>query len=214
MKIILTTLTFFILLQTSQVNAGLIVGFKNWSFSQSFQSWNTLSTRYDVNGRANCSSPSCRLTYWASSDELDEMLMIAIRNELFDGGPLFADFVGPPSLCESSSISCVWHGWLREESLLDPVLALSADIAGFCIPGDSCQASFTRNGANLSYQPKTFADEGGSGGVAITGHWTYVKVNTPSVTSLVMLCLFAMVFVRKTTNGKLISTFLRYKRQS
>jgi len=207
-KFISTILALFVLLQASSASA-VIIGFKDWSFIQTLENWNDLNTSYDSNGV--CIASGCGDTIWASSSELAEMLRTANLDSLVtDGLPLPKLLGQRPSICYDDDSYCVWTGWLRDEDPIDFDLALSffvlveCDFLGRCGAAQSQFASFD----------KTFADEGASGGIAITGHWAYTHVNTPSTITLFALGLFTMLFVRKTSNLRLINTFFGYRRQS
>lgn len=190
-------LIFLIVLFPFQAKANFIVGDKSWSFTQTFSSWNELATQYKTNGQ----SINNRLHYWASAAELEQMLSMVNVLDLVsfdvDGYPLLIN--ERPSLCpDLSPVSCVWHGWLRDEDLVDPELAISAVFVGGCTPDPELTYNCSVGGGALtSGLPKIFADEGGSGGPAITGHFTYMKVSTPNILLFFISSTLGMVVLRK-----------------
>ena len=212
MKFISTILALFVLLQASSASA-VIIGFKDWSFIQTLENWNDLNTRYDSNGK--CIASGCGDTIWASSSELADMLAISNFSELLTNELPVPKLLGQnPSVCFTNAGTCIWHGWLRDEDPLDFELAMSFITEARCGHFRDLFSNCSVSGWSFASLNKTFADEGGSGGVAITGHWAYTHVNTPSALTLYALGLFTMVFVRKTANIRLISTFFGYRRQS
>jgi hypothetical protein len=219
MKLISIILAFSILFLASHANA-VIIKSKDWSFKATNESWNSISTRYDKNGRLECTSKPCAREYWASSDELTKMFDFASINELISGvivensGDSFVNsiFLGSGPSLSVGLISNIWHGWLREEDPLNIDEALSAQVDGGCyqISSDGVDCSLSSS-PTFSTHPKTFADEGASGNVAITGHWVYTKVNEPSAIALFILSLFVIGFGRIKLNARFLRFFSKPK---
>jgi hypothetical protein len=181
----------------SNANA-LIINDKDWEFASGSLTWNQISNLYDTNGLELCGITPCASgKIWADFSELNELFTTASTDDLITAN----SFGGPLLLGEMPSLGLgltftVWHGWLRNEDLTDPLKASSAVIEGGCTPTPAgpCTDKFLGT-LSEPYLPKTYADEGASGGPAITGYWAYSQVDEPSAILLFSAGLASWFFL-------------------